>query len=360
MPVEEFQGRVIALRAGMKDRGLDALMLYGNSLDECGYPTYLSNYTTKLPFGALVLLTKEGAPVLMFQGSTRGQSAAKATTWFKDVRACWDIAATCCEALAEKNLLTSAIGLAGLPQLMPYEAWNTLSAAMKGAKLVDAHSMIDTLRAVKSDREISRIRRARQMIHDALGTLGGVSFRAENETTVAARLMHDVRRQGAEDVRVLIAKPGEPGWAFRPVEDAPLRDGETVAVHMAASWERYWAEAARTYLITGDSFEGLGTPELDLRFETVAKNLRTGRPISDYMECAMREMESANAVLMQQYGFGHGIGVTANEWPKISPESPHRDVVVENRMCFSIQLAFTDLRNRLVIRGETVAVDSGD
>src|ERR1019366_1217413 len=54
MPVEEFKSRVAWCRNEMRGRSIEAMLLYGNGLDECGYPAYLSNYTVKLPFAALV------------------------------------------------------------------------------------------------------------------------------------------------------------------------------------------------------------------------------------------------------------------------------------------------------------------
>ena len=60
MPVEELRGRADRLRAAMGRTGLDVMLLYGSGLNECGHPTYLSNYIVKLPFSALVVLPREG------------------------------------------------------------------------------------------------------------------------------------------------------------------------------------------------------------------------------------------------------------------------------------------------------------
>jgi hypothetical protein len=106
----------------MIDRGLDALLLYGSNLNDCGHPTYLANYIVKLPFAALVVLPREGDAALMFQGATRGRSAAQATTWIEDVRPCWNIAETCVAVLTERGLTGARIGLAGMPRLVPHHA----------------------------------------------------------------------------------------------------------------------------------------------------------------------------------------------------------------------------------------------
>src|SRR5262249_49977164 len=102
MPIEEFASRADRLRSAMAARHLDAPLLSGSNLNGCGYPTYLANYVVKLPFAALVVLPREGDPALIFQGATRGRSAAQATTWVEDVRPCWNMADTCLAVLAER------------------------------------------------------------------------------------------------------------------------------------------------------------------------------------------------------------------------------------------------------------------
>src|SRR5215470_17156392 len=119
MPIEEFAARA-----------LDALLLYGTNLNGCGHPTYLANYIVKLPFAALVALPRDGDAALMFQGATRGRSAAQATTWIEDVRPCWQIADTCLAVLAERGLTAARIGLAAMPRLMPHDDWTTLAAGL--------------------------------------------------------------------------------------------------------------------------------------------------------------------------------------------------------------------------------------
>src|SRR5262245_25067394 len=142
MPLEEFAERAARLRAGMASRGLDVLLLFGSGLDGCGHPTYISNYIVKLPFTALVVLPRDGEPALMFEGATRGRSAAQATTWIDDVRPCWNMADTCLAVLKERNLLEATVGLAAMPRLVPHVEWTTLASGLSRARLVDAEDLV--------------------------------------------------------------------------------------------------------------------------------------------------------------------------------------------------------------------------
>lgn len=344
MPIEEFKDRAEKMRAEMQRAHIDALLLYGNGLDGCGYPTYLSNYTPKLPFAALVLLPREGEPVLMFQGSTRGRSAAQATTWIEDTRPCGDIAATCATALAEKNLLSETMGLAGIRRMMPYDQWRKLSADLEGADFKNAEPFIDRLRAIKSAREIAQVRSAGQIVHRTLDELNTRRFEILNESRVAADLMRDARMQGAEDVRVLIARPHESGWAFRPPEDRTIAEGETVIVHLGASWERYWSEAIRTYSTRAGRFEVLWDDGHETRFQSIVAHLESGRTIAEFVKMAAGS-------IIEPYGLGHSIGNTPTEPPMLSADDQTR---IEPGMCFSVRLTLPGRRSDFIMRGDTV------
>ncbi len=343
MPLEEFKSRVAWCRNEMRGRSIEAMLLYGNGLDECGYPAYLSNYTVKLPFAALVILPLEGDPILLFQGSTRGRSAAQATTWIEDTRPCWDIADTCIAALAEKNLLSATLGLAGVRRLMPHDQWRQLSAALENATLVDSEPFVDRIRSVKSEREIAQVRHAARIVHRALAGLDTV-----NEWLIDARLMRDARMQGAEDVRVLLARPSEPAWAFRPAQESTLAESETVIILLRASWERYWAEVIRTYQVRAGSLH-----LVDARFHSVLRYLNPGRTVSEFVRSARDAMGLSCTALVEEYGLGNGIGVSPVEPPVLSAVN---DAMIQPGMCFAIRLALSDSSGGFVMRGDTIAV----
>jgi len=202
MPAAEFAERVSRLRAAMAARGLDALLLYGSNLNGCGYPTYLANYIVKLPFAALIVLPREGGAALMFQGATRGRSAAQATTWIEDVRPCWNMAETCLAVLAERGLITSRIGLVGMPWLVPHQEWTTLAAGLSAATLESADDLVDRQRAIKSAREIAQIQRASRIVGGGLSSIAQAAPSA-GEGRLVADVMRGARMQGAEDIRVL-------------------------------------------------------------------------------------------------------------------------------------------------------------
>lgn len=352
MPVEEFHDRALRLREAMGRQGLDALLLYGAGLNGCGHPTYLSHYIVKLPFSALVVLPREGNPALMFEGATRGRSAAQATTWIEDVRPCWNMAETCLAVLADRGLSTATIGLAGLPRLVPHEEWATLAAGLAGATLTDAEDLVDRQRAIKSDREIAQVRRASHIVRETLASLSARRPAIADEATLAAVVMREARMRGAEDIRLLMARPEEPDWAFRPAGDATFGEGDTFYLHLGASWERYWSEAIRTCVVRTDRLDPVWNGELDGRFRRLVAAAAPGTPVAEWVRAAAASMSVSERRALDPYGLGHGVGVTPEESPVLTAVS---DATIESGMCLVVRAALKGDRG-LVVHAETIVV----
>ena len=345
MPVEEFHDRASRLRAAMQETDLDALVLYGNGLNGCGHPTYLSNYIVKLPFSALVVLPRDGEPALMFEGATRGRSAAQATTWIEDVRPCWAMAETCLKVLTERRLVSAKIGFAGLPELMPHAEWATLAAGLDGATLMDAEVLVSRQRAIKSPREREQVRRATQIVRRALAAPP-----SGNEALLAAHLIREARMQGAEDIRVMVCRPKDDGWTFRPPEDAAIAEGDAVSVMLAASWERYWSEEMRAYTARAARLEPVWSDELAERFRAIAASVKPGVAITEWAEATLAAMPTAERLALVSVGLGHGIGVTPVETPHLTPDEP---LMIQSGMCLVVRSAMMGADGP-VLHGETI------
>jgi len=348
MPLDEFRGRADRLRAAMAARDLDALLLYGSNLNGCGHPTWLANYIVKLPFAALVVLPREGDAALIFQGATRGRDAAKATTWIDDVRPCWNMAGECLAALTERGLTRARIGLAGMPRLVPHADWQTLTAGLSAATLVDAEDLVDRERAIKSDREVGQMQRASAIVTQGLESIARLAPSA-GEWRLVADVMREARIEGAEDLRVLIARPREADWAFRPVDDVTCRDGDVISVLLAASWERYWSESIRTFRADGDRFVLLWPSEHEARFRALTR-LEPGSTTGDWARAVFAAMTATEAAAIAPYGLGGGIGITPEEWPLLSVRD---ETTIEQGMCFAVRVAF-ESHAGLALHGETV------
>jgi len=353
MPVQEFQGRLLAVREKMKEQGMDVLLAYGHGFNDYGNSCYLSNYLMRLPRGTLVSVPREEDVVLFFEGASRGLPSAKMLTWVEDVRPCPDTSQACAEYLKEKNLTPGTIGFAGLKQMMPHYQLKSLMDELSGCDIVDADDIIQTMRMVKSSREADQIRRASSIVKRAFDFASGTPFPTMNEMAIEAMLIREARLEGAEDVRVFFGKPQEAPWALRPSQERDIEPGSVLIVYMAVAYERYWSEGIRTFAVDGISFSSPDLADLEALYKVLTECMQSGKAIAQCYEDIMSEIQKAGIDCIEEYGLGRGIGLSPNEWPLLDENAKGN---LEEGMCLTFRLSVRDKARGAVMIGNTLYV----
>jgi len=353
MPAEEFQERVKKIRKAMKKEGLDLLLLYGNGFNEYGNYSYVSNTITRLPQGSMVALPLKGEATLMFEGASRGASSVKKITWIGDVRASGNISKECVAYLKEKRLTSCVIGGAGLKRLMPSYQYRLLMDSLPGRKIVDSDRLLSELRMVKSSAEILQIRRAGRIVSRVFDFITGTPFAEPAENVLEAAARREARLEGAEDFRMMILKPSEKNGAFRPPEERPIGSGDRIIIYLAVAFERYWAEAARTFTFGDGSFRENLPDRVKTVYESILKGMKIGKRASQLYRDAMGKIARTGFEEISGYGMGQGIGLSLKELPLIARED--RTLLAE-RMCLSLRLGIRDKELGMAMTGETICL----
>jgi Xaa-Pro aminopeptidase len=351
MPVEEFQARVKKIRLRMKERGIAILLLYGNAFNEYGNYCYLSNYVIRLPQGALVAVPKAGELSVIFEGASRGVPSIKKTTWIDDIRATGDVSKECVKYLQEKNLVPSVIGFAGLNRLMPHHQLKFLLDSLPKCKIVNVDPILNELRMVKSPMEIFQIRRASRIVIQTFDFITSTTFPNLREEVLEAGSRRVARLEGTEDFRMMIAKPPEQRWAFKPPEEKPLRSGDKLIIYLAVEFERYWAEAVRTFGVRDSSFVDIQPEGIKTLYGTIMEGMKPGKRISQFYKETMAKMKKANFEFIPDYGLGNGIGLSPKEFPMF--DGKNRNLLTQG-MCFSLRLGIQNEEIGPIMIGNTI------
>ena len=339
MPEGEFQERLKKIRKEMKRERLDLLLLYGHGFDGYGNYTYLGNYVIRLARGALIVLPLQGEPALIFEGASRGIPSIRKTTWIQEIRAGWDASKECVKYMEEKKLVPSTVGLIGIKSLMPYDQLQFLRDSLKGSKVLDVDPLLREMRMVKSPREIDQIRRAARILSRAFAALSETTFPEASEKTLEGTLYREVRIEGAEDFRMMIGRPkGEP-WSFRPADEGTILSGETVVLHLAVEFERYWAEASRTFVAKENTLAAVEREDFNAQYGRIIKLLRPGKTASEFQKEAMAQMRKEKVEYLSDYGLGQGIGLSPRESPALSKEDK---TALKEGMCLTLRLLVKD------------------
>ena len=356
MPEMEFHRRVENIRKEMKKERFDCLLLYGKGANEYGNPCYISNFAIKMPRGALAAIPLKGDISLIVDGFSRDQPAVRSVTWIDNIRSCRDVAQECLDLLKEQRLIPSTLGFAGLKELMPYPQFQSIIKALGQCKIVDAQPMINKMRMAKSFREQDQIRRSSRVIQRAYDRVCSSPLSEMNERVLEATLDYMARMEGAEDIRILVARPIESGWTMRPAENRGISEGENIITYVAVAFERYWSEAIRTFAAGPSHFKENTSEDAAALYEKILRMIEPGVAVTQVYNEALAEMQKSPMEHLPQYGLGQGIGLSPRELPRLTPHS--LDHFTEN-MSFTLRLALKDKKSGSLMTGETILLSEG-
>jgi Xaa-Pro aminopeptidase len=323
LPRDAFAERFVRVQALIAESGDDAWLLYGD-VERYGHVAWFSNFLPRTR-SALALVPRSGDPAILLSVGKRDVPAAKTLTWINDVRPFSRLARETLALIADKSLTNGRFGLVGVEESIPFADWSEITAALPDARWQTRTEAAMQLRQRKDTHELAAIRRSAQAVAAALDAVPGIVRPGMTTRALAAGVDRVLRRAAAEDVRILMAAGPHCAASLRPPGDEVLRPGDTVMLHAAVEVQRYWAEAARTYVL------GRASPAqqtLASRASAALAAMRAaavpGAAASDIRARADEWLADTRLrASAESYGFGHGIGLDAEEPPFIIAASDH-------------------------------------
>jgi len=356
---EEMQRRVTNLRQSMAETELDCVIA-------TSYPAsyYLSGVPIH-PFGRplAVLIPWEGEATIVESIIEKGHTQAQ--SWIEDIRTYYDyntrpvyenpqpplvsMVQLVCEALADRGLTSGRIGIE--EGHLPLGHYRALRAALPQAEFVDATDMLDRLRTVLSEEELSLVRAA-----DAVADLGQETLIDNLAPGKSAwELVNQVEQVMIEEI--LSKHPDKP---FRIHAGAGLGSGAKSAGHSEwTTWNResrvqkgqlletvmsvwlwgYWGNVERAVYV-GEMTEEVRRP-FEVMVEANEAAIAATRPgvlLAD-VDRAAKEVLTCHGYKTRT-GSGCGRGITSYEGNARELKMDLRlyaDVVLKPGMAFSLE-----------------------
>ena len=253
-------------------------------------------------------LPAEGQPAVFFEGGSRGIPSLRKTVYEGDLVAAGDNARECEKYLKARNLIPCRVGIIGVRELMPYPQLKFLMESLAGSDVVEAGRIVREMRRVKSDREQDEIRRAARIVGDIFAAIPSFDFPGLTERAIEACVIREARFERAEEARVLFGRSRAEGWHLAYPEERPIAEGETIALFLAIEFERYWAEAARSFTVD----KGFLMPSeggLEELYRRAVSWVKPGTRASDVYAQVLQGARELGIDLVLDYGLGQGIGL---------------------------------------------------
>ena len=207
------------------------------------------------------------------------------------------------------------------------------------AELAPTEDIVDCLRAVKDEDEISCILRAAFIADAAIAFIAGKIHSGMTEKEVAWETEKYIRENGSEPVPFDIIVASGPNAALPHAKptDRPISDGEPILLDIGARWKGYCSDLSRTVCLGpgGERFQAIYDVVLQAQLSAL-NGIAAGMTGAQADGIAREVIDQAGYRDAFGHGLGHGVGLAVHERPRVSVSSA--DVIREN-MVFTVEPA---------------------
>lgn len=335
IPKEEYVARIRKCRKLMKERDLNALLVFSDHYWNAN-ARYLLGYTFQPIHGiVIIVIPPTGDPTLIID-RVWGVDAVKARVWIDEVRPFVftgeygknvGFAKLSRKVLDEKGVPEGRIGVAGT-WLMPVYLYESLKREMPKAEFVDVTVPVEKLRMIKTPREIEHMRKVAS-IADA-GIVAGMEVVIEGvtECEVALSSQRAIMENGADSINWMMVQSGSDSQfpvrfqgAFS-FTNRKIQRGDLVHSDVCAVYKGYYGDLARTKIVGDAPKEKVDLADAVLKVETALIDaIKPGVKAVELHNLSKRTTEELGYIKNWPPGFfwGHGTGLIHDEHPWFVP-----------------------------------------
>ena len=322
-PISERDDRLARLRAGMAERGLDAMLLgtKGHWWTGRGAMRWLGDFHLWGHDG-MILVPLDGEPAAVVTSPAVAGMIAR-HGWIGDCAGDVFVVPATVDFVKARGLERATIGTYGWPSIVPEGIATGLREALPAARFELADRVFEETRMVKSSLEVEQNRELWDLAQRCMERFVEVHAAGVPQRELAAEAARVAYAAGARDVLLLMSDRAE---LYGPPTEAPLRCDDLVRFHMEICGESgHWCELTVTLAYrepTDDERRLLGS---ELRahdaVREAAKPGVTTRALTALFEDTLREDGWTLGPPTRHFDF-HGQGHDVIEFPWFAAEQP--------------------------------------
>ncbi|HVB11174.1 MAG TPA: Xaa-Pro peptidase family protein [Bacillota bacterium] len=200
------------------------------------------------------------------------------------------------------------------------------SLAPNGVDVVEVGPVVDPLREVKDEWEVTQIRAANRASAEAFTAILPLCRPGATEWAISAALENELRLRGHGSAKLafqsIVASGPRSSLPHACVTDRAFAAGDLVTFDFGATWNGYCADVTRTICI------GRASADQRALHESVVAGLHAGIAaiagglgFAPCSEAAFAPIRAAGFGDHLAHGLGHGIGLEIHEDPRLDPKS---------------------------------------
>lgn len=307
--ISEYKDRVAKVREGMKQRGIDVLMI---NTPENLY--YLTNYqTASYGIGYLALILPiEGEPIMITRVYDRdnvpGRTWIEESVYYLDQEDPIQVAA---ETVRKMKLDKKTVGVEKNVRkaFLSIAEFEKLQKLLPNARFVDGSGIIENLRIIKSNRELDYIRQAARIVEKGMKAGIDMIEAGKLDGEIAGEINRVLYSSGSEYPADLPFVPSIP-LAQAQHEGRRLERGQIVRFEIPACVKRYHAALIRTVSLGKlpkkyKSMEEASRKALEAGIEV----MKPGVEAQEVHRVMQRELARFGYGELHKHRSGHSIGI---------------------------------------------------
>jgi len=358
-PVAEFEARVAHTQKLMGERGLDGLLVTTHP-DVYYFTGFLTRFWESPTRPWFVIIPQSGKPVAVIPGI--GEALMR-TTWLDDIRT-WsapDLDDDGVTLLADTLRELVGKGRVGTPDghethlRMPVAEFERLKTLSDTPQIGGDQEIIRSVRLVKSEAEIGKIKRACAIAGRAFDRVHDFAMAGVPLETVFRRFQMACLDEGADWVPYLAGGAGPDGYAdvISPASATPLVEGDVLMLDTGLVHDGYFCDYDRNFV--------LGEPNTIVA-DAHRKLIEATQAGFDATKPGVRACELFHAmdqVLTSGEGcndngrLGHGLGIQLTEWPSLIPADK---TVLQAGMVLTLEPGIATKDGNMLVHEENIVV----
>lgn len=220
---------------------------------------------------------------------------------------------------------------------LSYEGYKRLKKLIKRVRLIPTVDLVENLRAVKTKKELSLIKKAVKVTVSCLDFIRENLHSGVSEKEFAAKIDYFIRTNGGDDVafKTIVASGANSVMPHSIVKKRVIKKNDSILIDFGVKLSRYNTDLTRIF--------SLG--RINLRYKKVynilhdaqklaIEQIRPGARISDVELRVRAFLRTKGLERFFGHSLGHGIGLEVHELPKISKDN--KNILKEN-MVFTIE-----------------------
>ena len=357
-PTSEFEARLERAQRLMRAEGLGALLLTTEP-EVRWFTGFLTQFWQSPTRPWFLVVPAKGKPIAVIPGIG---APLMATTWIEDIRT-WSAPDPEDDGV---SLLARTLEEVGGPVgiAMDLESHLRMPLAdfdrLRGRfEFRNASPLLRSLRLIKSELEVDKIRHAAQCASAAFARVPEILSKGTAQAACMKAFKIAGLEAGLDDVAYLVGGAGPGGYddIIGPPTDTPLTDGDVLIMDVGGVYDGYFCDFDRNFAVGHVAKDTARAHEVVWRAtEAGLDAARPGATFADLFHAMQSVMADGGAAEGNVGRLGHGLGMQLTEHPSITPWD---QTVLEPGLVLTLEPGMQFAPGRMLVHEENIVIRDG-